>query len=134
MSLQDAPFYHEIEALDENFSQFFYAYQVDWLERHQINFQAVQSLWDLVNNVYDNLDDLNISLDSLKDALGVVEEMNSVMSSVVSKGKKTDTGSEFEGTRAEYDQAGSTLLDKLYLLQKQVGDCRQMLIEMGKDY
>jgi hypothetical protein len=65
----DTPFHGEIQALDENFWQYYYAYQRDWLERGQINFQAVQSLWDILNNVYDNLDDLNVTLEELKPAL-----------------------------------------------------------------
>ncbi|MEP7285707.1 MAG: hypothetical protein ABI947_08065 [Chloroflexota bacterium] len=42
----------EITALDENFSEFYYAYQIDWLERGEINFRSVKALWDLINRHY----------------------------------------------------------------------------------
>ncbi len=134
MALQDAPFYPEIEALDENFYQFYYEYQRDWLERHQINTQAVHSIWDILNNVWDNLDELDISLDELNPALGVVEEMNSNATEVEAKGTPTDEGIIFSGTREEYAVIGRTLLEKLYLLEKHVGTVRQRLLEMGQEY
>src|SRR5476651_478052 len=103
MTLTDAPFYREIVALDENFWEYSYAYQHDWLERGQINFQAVQSLWDILNNVYDNLDDLNIQLEELPPALEIVEAMNTTANDVQTMGEATETGIIFSGTRQEYE-------------------------------
>src|ERR1700681_3046804 len=107
MALTDAPFYREIVALDENFWQYYYAYQRDWLERGQINFQAVQSLWDILNNVYDNLDDLNIKLEELTPALEVVEAMNTMANDVQKAGEATEAAIIFSGTRQQYEAIGN---------------------------
>jgi hypothetical protein len=113
----DKPFHAEIQVLDENFWQYYYAYQRDWLERGQINFQAVQSLWDILNNVYDNLDDLNVRLEELRPALEVVERMNTMANDVQKKGEVTEKGIIFSGTRREYETIGNDLLDRLYELE-----------------
>ena len=131
MTHSETPFHGEIQALDENFWQYYYAYQHDWLERGQINFQAVQSLWDILNNVYDNLDDLNVGLEELKPALEVVEAMNSIANDVQKKGEATETGIIFSGTRQEYEAIGSSLLDKLHELEPHVNTVRQRLIQMA---
>lgn len=129
----DTPFYAEIQALDENFWQYYYSYQRDWLERGQINFQAVQSLWDILNNVYDNLDDLNIKLEELTPALEVVEAMNTMANDVQKTGEATDTGIIFSGTRQQYEAIGKGLLDKLYELEPHVNAARQRLIQMAQE-
>jgi hypothetical protein len=103
----DKPFHAEIQALDENFWQYYYAYQRDRLERSQINFQAVQSLWDILNNVYDNLDDLNVGLEELRPALEVVEGMNTMANAAQKKGEATVNGIVFSGTRQEYEAIGN---------------------------
>lgn len=117
MTHSDKPFHAEIQVLDENFWQYYYAYQRDWLERGQINFQAVQSLWDILNNVYDNLDDLNVRLEELRPALEVVERMNTMANDVQKKGEVTEKGIIFSGTRREYETIGNDLLDRLYELE-----------------
>jgi hypothetical protein len=134
MAPQDAPFYPEIQALDENFYEFYYAYQRGWLERHQIDHQAVHSLWDILNNVWDNLDDLGISLDPLGAALQVVEEMNATAIQLENSGTATAEGIIFSGTREEYETIGRTLLEKLYLLETHVTATRQALMDMAQDY
>ncbi len=133
LGITDAPFYPEIQALDENFWQYYYAYQRDWLERSQINFQAVQSLWDILNNVYDNLDDLNIRLEELTPALEVVEAMNAMASEVRKSGEATEAGILFSGTRQEYEAIGNGLLDKLYVLESHVTAARQRLIQLAEE-
>ncbi len=132
MTLSDAPFYPEIEALDENFSQFFYAYQRAWLEQGQINFQAIQSLWDILNNVWDNLDGLSITLKELDPALKLVEEMNAIASDVQKMGKPTENGIVFSGTREQYEAIGQNLLEKLYELEPHVIASRRRLIQMAQ--
>lgn len=127
------PFYPEIQALDENFWQYYYAYQRDWLERGQINFQAVQSLWDILNNVYDNLDDMNIKLEELSPALEVVEAMNTSANDVQKTGEATEAGIIFSGTRQEYEVIGNGLLEKLYELEPHVNASRQRLIQMAQE-
>lgn len=128
MALSDAPFYPEIEALDENFAQFAY----DWLQRGQINFQAIQSLWDILNNVWDNLDDLGISVDALGSALQLVEAMNGLASDVQKRGEPTEEGIIFSGTREEYEIFGSKILAKLYELEPYVNAARQELIRLAQ--
>ena len=117
MSPQRADFQAEIEALDENFSQYYYAYQRDWLERYQINFQAIQALWDILNNVYDNLDDLNIRLAEITPALAIVEKMHETARDIQNMGEPTEEGIIFSGTREDYEAFGNSLLDKLYTLE-----------------
>ena len=129
----DVPFYPEIQALNENFWQYYYAYQRDWLERGQINFHAVQSLWDILNNVYDNLDDLNITLEELTPALEIVEAMNTTANDVQRTGAATETGIVFSGTCQQYEAIGSGLLDKLYELEPYVKATRQRLIQMAQE-
>lgn len=133
MTNPDTPFYAEIQALDENFWQYYYSYQQDWLERGQVNFQAVQSLWDILNNVYDNLDDLNIKLEELTPALEVVEAMNTMANDAQKAGEATDAGIIFSGTRQQYDAIGKGLLDKLYELEPHVNAARQRLIDLAQD-
>jgi hypothetical protein len=133
LAQSNTPFYAEIQALDENFWQYYYAYQRDWLERGQINFQAVQSLWDILNNVYDNLDDLNIKLEELTPALELVETMNTLANDVQKKGAPTEAGIVFSGTRQEYEAIGSGLLDKLYELEPHINAARQRLIQMAHE-
>jgi hypothetical protein len=125
-------FQAEIQALDENFSQFYYAYQRDWLERKQVNFQAVQALWDILNNIYDNLDDMGVTLEELAPALDLVETMNSTANDVQRTGEATDTGIVFSGTRAEYEAIGNGLLDSLYMLETHVATARQRLTQMDQ--
>src|SRR5258706_14096506 len=133
LGISDAPFYPEIQALDENFWQYYYAYQRDWLDRGQINFQAVQSLWDILNNVYDNLDDLNIKLDELAPALEIVEAMNAMANDLQKAGEATETGIIFSGRRQEYETIGNVLLDKLYELEPHVNASRRHLIQMAQE-
>jgi len=132
MSLNDEPFQTEIEALDENFSQFAYDYQYDWLQRGQINFRAIQSLWDVLNNVWDNLDELGINLNDLDSALQLIEVMNGLASDVQKRGEPTEEGIIFAGTREEYDTFGSDILARLYELEPHVNAARQELIRLAQ--
>jgi len=92
-----------------------------------------QSLWDILNNVYDNLDDLNIKLEELTPALELVETMNSMANDIQKKGEPTETGIIFSGTRQEYEAAANSLLDKLYELEPHINAVRQRLIEMAQE-
>jgi hypothetical protein len=134
MAPQDAPFYPEIQALDEYFAQFYFAFQQDWLERGQINFEAVQSLWDIINNVYDNLDAQGISLESMKAALEIIEEMNTLVADILNNGDATDAGIIFSGTREEYERTGIALMDKLYQLEVPISLSKQLLIDMANRF
>lgn len=86
-----------------------------------------------MNNVYDNLDDLNVKLEELTPALEVVEAMNTMANDVNKAGEATNTGIIFSGTRQEYEAIGNGLLDKLYELEPHINASRQHLIHMAQE-
>jgi hypothetical protein len=88
----------------------------------------------ILNNVWDNLDDLGITLPQLTTALEVVEDMNSTATQLENTGAPTAEGIVFAGTREEYESAGNLLLEKLYLLETHVEAARRALIDMGQEY
>ena len=121
----------EIAALRDNFIEYYYAFQHDWLERNQINFQAIQALWDILNNVYDNLDDDGITLKTLQPALQLVETMNAMVAELQDKSDPQAIGLIFSGTRDEYTAFGNKLLESLYQLEQHVQLARAQLIDIA---
>lgn len=133
MTLENAPFYYEIEALGEHFQHWSRKYKSKWLEKGWIHVEAVYALWDIMYRTQHNLIMNHISLEALTPAMAVAEDMVTLAHRIDSQHTQSDNGVVFAGTPEEYDAAGTTLLDSVSVLETWAEHCKDELLKMATD-